>query len=52
MRAYITKSRSGHYTLTIRDLDYGQLIYISEKLGSKEEAQRMYLEIKSTGAKK
>lgn len=39
MRAYITKSRSGHYTATIRD-ERGVLVHVDWGLATLEDARR------------
>lgn len=39
-RTYITKSRAGHYTATVRDAASGELIRMRDKLPSLEAARK------------
>jgi len=39
LRQYITKSRAGHYTVTVRNA-LGELVYIQDKLPTLEAARR------------
>lgn len=42
MRAYITKSKSGHYTATIRN-ERGVLVHVDRGLATLEDARRAAL---------